>query len=219
MLEKLIEFIEKEDKAQAVKLCLDALENKQLRIPELYQNVLARALNRIIVTHSNEDEMIWREHMMSSIVRSIVETCYPYVIREREEMGMQTDESVLVICPRQEEHDIGARMIADFYTIWGYKTSFVGANTPEKTVLSAVGYLKPRYIALSVSNYYNMFAAKSMIAGVRSRYGHDIKIVVGGHAFVGNPSAIQTIGADYLLQSFEDIGKVRNGQLKEGGDK
>jgi methanogenic corrinoid protein MtbC1 len=216
LLDKLIELIQKEDKAQAVKLCLDALESHELGVPVLYENVLAPALNRIIVTHSNEDEMIWREHVMSSIVRSIIETCYPYVIREREQMGKQTEESVLVVCPRQEEHDIGARMIADFYTIWGYKTTFVGANTPEKTVLNAIGYMKPRYIALSVSNYYNMFAAKRLIQSVRSRSGFDVSIIVGGHAFLDNQSAALTIGADYLLQSFEDIGKLRNGEF--GGD-
>jgi methanogenic corrinoid protein MtbC1 len=216
LLDNLIGFIEREDKAQAVTQCLDALENNQLRIPELYENVLAPALNRIIVTHSNEDEMIWREHVMSSIVRSIVETCYPYVIREREETGKQNDESVLVLCPRQEEHDIGARMVSDFYMIWGYKTTFIGANTPEKTVLNAVGFLKPRYIAISVSNYYNIFAAKRMIESLRSQGSSDMSFIVGGHAFSENPSASKTIGADYLLQSFEDIGKLRNGQMGGG---
>jgi methanogenic corrinoid protein MtbC1 len=209
LLEKLIEFIEKQDKAQAVTLCLNALEKGELSVPELYENVLAPALNRIIVTHSNENEMIWREHMMSSIVRSIVETCYPYVLREREKTGLQTDETVLVVCPKYEEHEIGARMIADFFTIWGYHTIYIGANTPDKTVLNALSCEKPRYIAVSVSNYYHMIAAKKLIAQVRA---HDqVTVLVGGQAFGNNPDVASAIGADTLLKRFEDIGKHRKG--------
>ena len=209
MLEKLINLIEKQDKAQAVTLCLNALQDGDLSIPELYENVLAPALNRIVVTHSNEDDMIWREHMMSSIVRSIVETCYPFVLREREKTAMQTADTALVVCPRQEEHEIGARMAADFFTIWGFNTVYIGANTPDKTLLKAVESLQPRYIAVSVSNYYHMFAAKDMIANVRARF--EVTIAAGGQAFAKNPEAVSTIGADMLLKGFNDIGTLRKG--------
>lgn len=209
MLEKLIESIEKQDKAQAVTLCLNALEAGSLSVSALYENVLAPALNRIIVTHSNEDEMIWREHMMASIVRSIVETCYPYVLRERDKTAMQTAETVLVVCPKQEEHEIGARMIADFFTIWGYNTVFIGANTPDKTLLKAAEAMQPRYIAVSVSNYYHVFAAKAMIAQIRTRF--QVTVVAGGQAFANNPEAITAIGADILLKSFDEIGALRKG--------
>ncbi len=209
MLEKLIELIEKQNKAQAVTFCLDALEQGKVTIAELYESVLAPALNRIIVTHSIEDDMIWREHMMSSIVRSIVETCYPYVLTEREQKALQTDETVLVLCPKQEEHEIGARMVADFFTIWGYNTVYIGANTPEKTVLKAAETLKPRYIALSVSNYYNMFAAKDLITTIQAH--NPVTVLVGGQAFAKNPEAVKTIGAGALLKSFDDIGSLRKG--------
>lgn len=209
MTERLTEFIEKQDKARAATLCLNALEQGKFSLSELYENVLAPVLNRIIVTHSNEDDMIWREHMMSSIVRSIVEACYPYVLREREKMGLITDETVLVICPKQEEHEIGARMIADFFTIWGYNTVYIGANTPDNTLLKAVEALQPSFIAVSISNYYHMFAAKEMITNVKARV--EVTVVAGGQAFAKNPEAAAVIGADRLLKSFEDIGRLRKG--------
>lgn len=209
MLKQLIDSIEKQDKAQAVTICLNALEEGSLSVPALYETVLTPALNRIIVTHSNEDDMIWREHMMSSIVRGIVETCYPFVLREREKTALQTEDTVLVVCPKQEEHEIGSRMAADFFTIWGFNTVYIGANTPDKTLLKAVESLRPRYIAVSVSNYYHMFAAKDMIANVRSRF--EVTVLVGGQAFAKNPEAVSTIGADILLKSFENIGTLRKG--------
>jgi methanogenic corrinoid protein MtbC1 len=121
---------------------------------------------------------------------------------------------VIVVCPPEELHEIGARMVTDFFTLLGFDAIFVGANTPQADILEAIGYVKPQYIAISVSNYYNLVAARKMISGIyelREMTGADFKIIVGGLAFEQNPGACDDVGVDSLLHNFEDIKNLLEG--------
>ncbi len=206
--DQLISHLEAEDKEKAFALCLGALARKETGIPELYENILAPALNRIIVGETNQAEMIWQEHAQSAIVRSIIEAAYPYVLSERQQRGLIRDDQVLVFCPQEENHEIGARMAADFFLIWGYQVTFLGSNTPEKTLASAIERLKPRYLSISVSNYFNLVAAKKTIGQIRAVHGDKITILAGGYAFNHRPAAAFEVGADFLVRSFADIGNL-----------
>ena len=44
-----------------------------------------------------------------------------------------------------------------------------------------------------------------MIAEIRKLKHQDFRIIVGGHAFNHNPKAYKDMGADLLLQTFDDI--------------
>ena len=74
-------------KDEAMAYCIGLLEEGALTVPLLYENVLAPALNKIIVPRPQEDRLIWREHAMTAIVRSIIECARPYVMREKERAG------------------------------------------------------------------------------------------------------------------------------------
>lgn len=209
--DRFIAYLEKEDRENAFKLCMDALEAGEISIPDLYETVLAPALNRAAAITDRADEAIWQEHVMSSIVRGIVESAYPYVMKERASGQLACDERVLVFCPPGEDHEIGARMAADFFLIWGYKATFIGANTPEKTLMNAIERVAPRYLCISVSNDFNLFAAKRLIAGLRARFGSGMTILVGGRAFERDDRTWSEIGADRRLIRFTDIGTLRSG--------
>jgi methanogenic corrinoid protein MtbC1 len=59
-------------------------------------------------------------------------------LEERDHLGKKKEEKVIVMCPEFEDHDMGARMVSDFFTIAGYEAVFIGAKTPIKTILKAV---------------------------------------------------------------------------------
>ena len=63
---------------------MELLENKEISIIELYENVLTMALYDIDC-QEGDIECIWKEHVQTSIVRTIVELVYPYVLKEKEE--------------------------------------------------------------------------------------------------------------------------------------
>jgi hypothetical protein len=82
------------DRARSVMMCLDALQTGTTSVPVLYEDIIAPVLNSLAVPEEQINELIWQEHAMSSIVRSIVEAAYPYVLREREALGLQIARSI-----------------------------------------------------------------------------------------------------------------------------
>lgn len=205
LYENLMKFLRKEDKENSFKLCINALEN-DISVPELYESILAPALNSIIEEYDLDMEsLIWKEHVRSGIIRTIVESAYPYVLKERDKLGYKNKGSVIVICPQFEDHELGARMVSDFFTIAGYETTFIGANTPETTVLKAIQTIIPIYICISVTNHFNLVATKKTIEKIRETFNFDSKFLLGGSAFSSDPNMYKKVGGDNILKSFQDI--------------
>ena len=207
-----ISLLSQENKEKCVDFVLSRLSKGELDIATLYDEILAPALNSIVCEFEDTDIFVWKEHVKSAIVRTIIECCFPHVIRERDaRYGGRMGEKVLVVCPVDEYHEIGAKMVADYFTLCGYDATFVGANTPGMNIVAAVSDAKPKYLAISVSNYYNIVAAEKAIAKIREAGHRNLKIIVGGNAFRKNPDEYRRIGADMLLQTFEDIKDLRGG--------
>ena len=201
------------DKESALKISMEALKNKVVDISTLYGYILAPALNNVIDEFKDDDDLIWQEHVRSSIIMSIIENCYSYVIKERDILKKENQGKVIVLCPKYEDHIIGARMASDIFTITGYETTFIGANTPCKTVLKAIETIRPDIITISVTNFYNIIETKKTIDRINDTFDYGIKFILSGHAFKNSKDKVKEIGGDLYLEKLEDIFS-----LKEGGN-
>lgn len=211
LFEKLIVFLQNEDKENALNLCITALKDKSISVVDLYQSILRPALNNIVEEYEEDEELIWREHVRSGIIRSIVESAYPYVLKERNSNENKKKGNVIVMCPEFEDHELGARMVSDFFTIAGYNTTFIGAKTPQKTILKAIEIVAPKYLCISVTNYYNLVSVKKTIESIKESVDYKITFLLGGNAFISNPSAYKEVGGDLLLNNFHDIENLDRG--------
>ena len=199
-------LFEDENKEEAVKYILARLKAGEVDIIDLYSKILTPLLNNMTCKLEDQRICIWKEHIKTGIVRTIVECCYPYVIQKRDALNLSKKGIVAVICPPDEYHDLGARMVADFFTISGYNAIFVGSNTPYKDFYNAIHAIRPEVVAISVSNYYNLVAAKRMVEELKKAVNYPLKIVVGGHAFrEDETNKLGAVGADYCANSYEDI--------------
>lgn len=201
------QYFEDEDKKSAVMYCLDLLKNQEVDILDLYSGVLTKELNEMTCKLDNHQICIWQEHVKTAIVRTIVECAYPYVEAKKEELNYPERGKAVVLCPPEEYHDLGARMVADYLTVLGFETIFVGSNTPYQDFLNAVDVIKPELIAISVSNYYNLVVTKKVIAEIKGKLKSECQILVGGNAFHGSSDICKTIGADCCCATMEDIKK------------
>ncbi|MDR7855553.1 cobalamin-dependent protein [Tissierella sp.] len=207
--DKFMIFIRNEDKENALQLCLSALEEKSISVIDLYELILTPGLNSIIEEYDNDEELIWREHVRSGIIRSIIEAAYPYVLKGKSINANK--EKVIVLCPEYEDHELGARMVSDFFTIAGYDSTFIGAKTPQKTILKAIEIVKPKYLCISVTNYYNLISVKKLIETIKDSIDSGISFILGGSAFISNPNTYKEIGGDLLLRNFKDIESLDRG--------
>ena len=218
LYEEFVAHLDREDKAKSLEFILSKLSQGQLDIVTLYNEILTPALNTPAYVEAAGAVGIWEEHVRTSIVRTIVENCYPFLVKERKaRFGSATGKgkSVIVVCPTEEFHEIGARMVTDFFDLCGYQTTFVGANTPQEEILEAIALLKPTYVAISATNTYSLVPSKralDQVRDVRERSRSDFKIIVGGNAFQKNPGLVQEMGADLHLSTFEDIRRLSEGE-------
>jgi methanogenic corrinoid protein MtbC1 len=203
---KFISLLEVENKEKAVNLILSLLEEEKVDIVTLYTDILAPSLNNMKCNTEEGEGCIWKEHVRSSIIRTIVECCYPYVIKEKNKMYKGTNlGKVIVLCPPEEQHEIGARMASDFFTLCGYETIFVGSNTPKNEFLKVIDFINPMYLAVSVTSYYNLVAAKATIEKIRNSTNKKLNILIGGHALRNNTEALKNTNADMVINNFNDI--------------
>ena len=204
-----LKFLDNENKQKCVEFIISKLDSKEIDVPTLYTEILEPSLNLFYCEVEDEKLCIWKEHIRTSIISTIIEICYPYIIKEKKERGIKSNKiKVLVGCPAEEFHDVGAKMIADFFTLYGYDAIYVGANTPRTEIRDAINILKPKIIALSVTNYFNIMEAEKAISLIKENTDFDGKIVVGGMAFMNNPEIYKKIGADIIVENYEDIQKL-----------
>jgi MerR family transcriptional regulator, light-induced transcriptional regulator len=205
--DRFLKLLTAEDKEGAVRYALDILDRGEVDVPTLYEQVVGPSLRNMACSLDNKQWCIWKEHVRTGIVRTVIETCLPYVMKERRARGGSGSKfKVVLACPTEEYHELGIRMVADLFTIAGYDVVFIGANTPFTDIVSATEYFKPRILGISVTHSYALFAAERAVKKVRERFpDKNLMIVVGGNAFASNPDTWKKIGADAYMSSFKEI--------------
>lgn len=199
---KFILILESENKDDAVEFILEAMQNQELSLEELYQDVLTPSLTEFSCNLDEQEICIWKEHTRTSIIRTILEATYPYVIK-RKKLVKKANKKVVVLCPSEEYHEIGAIIVSNYFTLAGFDSMYIGANTPKNDIISAVKALNPDYIALSVTNYYNIVVTQRITAEIKKNYPN-VQIIIGGQAFLQKGSTAN-IQYDYYFKSPDDI--------------
>jgi methanogenic corrinoid protein MtbC1 len=199
-------YLKELDKERSYEYALSLLSENRVTVPELYEEVIAPVLNSIVVGRQDEDTVIWREHTMTGIARTIVECAYPFVLQaSRKAFPGGNGRKVIILCPEEEYHELGARMGADYFKLEGYEVFFIGGNTPKENFYSAYETLKPDIIAISVTNYLNLVPLKGIISGIREKAESGVRVILSGSAFHHAGKTAEDFGADLLVRTFRDL--------------
>ena len=176
LLERFSQALINHDKELAIKHITEALEKRTIDVKTLYETILAPSLNLISSNQIEQEMPIWEEHLSSSIVRSVLELTYPFVLAERDasntpEGALISREKAIVFCLEEEYHELGARMITDFLTLLNFDAYFIGANTPKREIFKAIAYFKPTLVCVSVTNFYHLAKLHSLIEQLKLKIG------------------------------------------------
>ncbi|MGE4572294.1 MAG: B12-binding domain-containing protein [Candidatus Izemoplasmatales bacterium] len=204
LINQFIALLDKEDKDKAI-LFIHNLLDESFSIIDIYEHFLIPALANYECNSEHEEICIWKEHTRTSIVRTILESTYPYLIKAKKAKNI--DKFVVVACPQEEYHEIGAIISSNYFYLMGYKVKYIGANTPSFEIKSAIEIMKPDYLALSITNYYNLIQTKKLLEDIKNAH-QNVKIILGGQAVMKYAKKSQ-IPHDFILNSLEDIKKFR----------
>lgn len=164
---------------------LHIFQKSQYEIGRLWQ------LNKISVAH---------EHYATAATQLIMSQLYPYIFSS-EKNGL----NFLATCIEDDFHELGIRMLADFFEMDGWNTFYLGANTPISSIISTIIEREIDLVAISITISYNLKKVKDLIKAIRlSNRAKKVKIMVGGYPFNLSDSLWIEVGADASAKNAQD---------------
>lgn len=130
------------------------------------------------------------EHMATAVTQSMLTQLYPRLPRPHGERGR-----ALVTGVRDELHQVGAHMVADFLESDGWSVQFIGTQLPHDGIVALVARERLDLVGISVTMATNLAAARELIEAMRE-LDPAPRILVGGAAFRSNPQIWREVGAD-----------------------
>lgn len=120
------------------------------------------------------------------------------------------------VCASGELHEIGIRMVADFFEMDGWDTYYLGASLPIEDVRRHVKENRTDLLAISATIATNLDFVQRLVEKVR----HDDPdngpvILLGGRAFGQDGSLAVRFGAHALVSNAQEAVSVGNGLIKE----
>lgn len=156
---------------------LEVLQPVQKELGRLWQT------NRISVA---------QEHFATAVTQMVMSQLYSYIFSTR-----KRGQVLVAACVGGELHEIGMRMVADFFEMHGWDTHYLGSNTPAKDIVETLALTRADVLALSATMGTHIPEVASVIEAVRSDpRTRDTKIIVGGYPFALAPELWRRVDAD-----------------------
>jgi methylmalonyl-CoA mutase cobalamin-binding domain/chain len=176
---------------EAMRSVLDAVE-QGTDIRDIYQHVFQPTQWEIGRLWQENQVSVAQEHYCTAVTQLVMSRLYPYIFQHEKQGRVFVGTSV-----GDELHELGIRMIADFFELDGWDTYFLGANTPAESVVQTVLEEQADVVGISVTITYHIDEAREIIEQVRSRPElSGVKILVGGYPFNLDPELWRKVGAD-----------------------
>lgn len=179
------------ERQRASRLILDAAE-RGVPVKELYLGVFQRTQREIGRLWQENQIMVAQEHYCTAATQLIMSQLYPRIFS-----GEKTHGAFVATCVSGDLHEIGVRMVADFFEMEGWDTFYLGANTPDESVVKTLIERRAVVLGISATITYHLHNVERLIRAVRDTPEcSDTAILVGGYPFNLSPDLWRGIGAD-----------------------
>lgn len=205
-----LEYLLKGKRSEAT-ILINELIQKEVSVKDIYQFIFQVSqyevgrlwqCNKITVAH---------EHYCTAATQQIMSGLYPRIF-STERKG-----KILVACSISGElHELGIRMVSDFFEMDGWDTYYLGANMPDKQLLDSLIEYEADVLALSVTLPTHISKVATFIKKVREHPGLvELKIMVGGYPFLTTPELWKHVAADAFAKN-ADQALTRANELING---
>lgn len=179
------------DRRAASQMILDAVE-AGASIKSIYLDVFQRTQHEIGRLWQTNRISVAQEHLATATTQMIMSQLYPRIF------GAERNGRVMVAtCVGDELHEIGVRMVADFFEMAGWDTFYLGANTPAGSVIQTIAERHADLLAISATITYHVSAVAELIGQVRQApEASGVVLMVGGYPFNVAPQLWRSVGAD-----------------------
>ncbi|HTY14703.1 MAG TPA: cobalamin-dependent protein [Methanoregulaceae archaeon] len=185
-------------------LIIDQAAGSGVAVRDIYLNVILPVLRETGRLWQLQKITIAEEHYISASVLLAVLRLHDRILATKGESRHRT---LVAASVANEFHDIGIRIVADFFEMDGWTAYFTGANTPAESLLSTVRERKPEVLAISVTMASHIPVVHYLIRSIRGDPRTErVKVLVGGYPFSIVPLLWKQVGADaYALDPDEAV--------------
>jgi len=202
----------KGDRYGAGRLIMEAVE-KGIPVRDIYLNVFQPSQHEVGRLWQHNEINVAQEHYCTAATQMIMSQLYPYIF-STEKNGRR----LVATCVGGELHELGMRMVSDFFEMEGWDTYFLGANMPVESVISTIQELEPDLLAISTSMTFHISRTREFIAQIRDALGdRSIPILVGGRPFNVAPDLWRQVKADGYAADAEHALKTVDELLLQAG--
>lgn len=178
------------DRRTATRLVLDALDSG-VGIQQLYLEVFQPCQFEIGRQWQRGAISVAEEHFCTAVTQSIMAHIYErQVVFESPRNGR----CAVVFAVGGELHELGPRMLADFFELSGWDTLYFGASNPASSVARLAREKRADVVGLSATMTFHLSSLHAAIRELRARGA--VRIMVGGRPFRLLPDLWQRLGAD-----------------------
>lgn len=186
-----LEHLMEGNQAAASQLILDKV-NSGTSIKDIYMYVFQPVQYEIGRLWQQDKLTIAQEHYCTATTQLIMSQLHAPIFSTGKN-GFK----LLATCITDESHEIGVRMVADFFELEGWETYYLGANTPISSILDTLYTQRPHLLLVSATMTCYVHLVTELIAAIRADQElKDLKIMVGGNPFNAAPELWKETGAD-----------------------
>lgn len=176
---------------QAIRLVNTALDNG-LPVPSLYLGVLQPVQHRIGDLWQSNLISVAVEHYSTAVTQLVMSQIFPRIMGDG-----SAGKTIVGCCASGELHELGVRMVCDFFEMHNWTTHFLGSNMPEEDLIAFLDNNRPDLICISCTTTYNLHRVKRIIDATRTTFSsHCPAILVGGAPFIAAPDLVTKVKAD-----------------------
>lgn len=186
------------DRERAGELVMRALD-RGMEIRALYEGVFERTLKELGQLWVEGRVDVATEHFFTEATQSIMSQLYPRLVAQAREKKPLT---CLAMSVCGELHDIGVRMVADFFQMQGWHTFFLGGNLCNEDIVKSVVAHGAQLLALSGTMFFNVEAVARAVRAVRAVDSlRQLTVLVGGLPFNQDRELWRRVQADGCARS------------------
>jgi len=208
-----LEALRRGERHLACRLILDAA-NDGTAVKDIYLHVFQPTQHEIGRLWQTNRISVGMEHYCTATTQWIMSQLYPRIF------ALKKKEATLVAtCVAGDLHELGVRMVADFFEMDGWNTYYLGANTPNNDVVITLIERRADMLAISASLSCHLAAVGELIRAVREHPRcAGIPILVGGHPFNQSPDLWRELGADGCGKDAQQAVTLGNQLWKRGNE-
>ena len=181
-----------EEERQAASKLIQEAVNQGVQVKDIYLQVFQPCLREIGRLWQMNRLSVAQEHYCAAATQWIMAQFFPYIFATPK-IGRR----FIAACVAGELHELGIRMVADFFAMEGWDTYYVGANTPTESILQTIKERGADILGISATMTFHVSRVAELIKRVGDATSdREIKIMVGGYPFNIAPQLFEHVGAD-----------------------